>query len=284
MNMDNYKVIFLGGSEYVIPLVDTLNKYFHLEKVIVKNENDPLAKYCKENNISYISANTSDEVENIIKEINPVVGIIADFGLILTQNILNLFPKGVLNIHPSLLPKFRGPTPVQTAILNGQTQTGVTLFQLDEEIDHGPIISQEDFETPENFTSHDLLIALFKLGAKLIEDNLEDYINGDLLPTIQSETEATYTKTFSKQDGFIDLSIINTQSSIVSSLNLKIRAFFPWPGVWTEFDINGNGIKKIIKLLPNNEILVEGKKTMKYKDFINGYEKGEEFLEKLELN
>src|SRR5690606_25239007 len=147
---------------------------------------DPLVEFCKIKNIDFSVVKNSAELEEIISEVKPVAGITADFGMIIPEEILELLPKGILNIHPSLLPELRGPTPAQTALLNGQTKTGVSLFKLDKEIDHGPIIAQEEFEIPQDFTSKDLLTALFKLGANLIENNLEDYINSDLTPEDQN--------------------------------------------------------------------------------------------------
>lgn len=274
------KTIFLGGSSFVIPIVEVLVKYFDLSLVILKNENDPLCEFCLKNNIETKTIKNSEELEELIKLEKPTVGITADFGLIIPEKILEIIPNGILNIHPSLLPKYRGPTPVQTALLNGDSKTGVTLFKLDKEIDHGPIIAEEEFEIPNPYTSFDLLTALFKEGAKLIENNLEDYMNGDLTPINQQDKIATFTKTFSKKDGFI-----NPESPFeLKQLKNMIRAFYPWPGVWTEFDINDSNKKKLIKLLPNNEIQVEGKKPMNYTDFINGYKNGEKLLKKLNLN
>lgn len=274
------KIIFLGGSSFVIPIVEVLIKYFDLSLVVIKNENDPLLSYCKTNNISTLLAKTSDDLEKIILSEKPTVGITADFGLIIPERILEMIPNGILNIHPSLLPKYRGPTPAQTAILNGETKTGVTLFKLDKDIDHGPIIAQEEFEIPNSHTSFDLLTALFKEGSKLIENNLEDYLNGEITPEEQNDKDASFTNTFSKKDGFINLS----ESIKTEKLENMIKAFYPWPGVWTEYDINDNGKNKVIKLLPNNEIQVEGKNPMKYKDFINGYKNGANLLRILKLN
>lgn len=270
-------LIFLGGSTFVIPIVETLNNLFSLSRVIVKKSSDPLIEFCKLNDIPFSVVKNSDELEIIISEIKPVAGITADFGMIIPEKILNLLPQGILNIHPSLLPELRGPTPAQTALLNGQLKTGVTLFKLDKEIDHGPIVAQDEFDIPEEFTSKDLLTALFKLGAKLIEDNLEDYINNDLIPVEQNHKLATYTKMFSKDDGFINLS-----NPPKKNLQNMINAFYPWPSVWTKFKLQDKEV--IIKLLPHKEIQVEGKKPMEYKDFKNGYKNGEELIKKLKLN
>ena len=97
---------------------------------------------------------------------------------------------------------------------------------------------------------------------------------------MQDDSQATFTKMLTKQDGYIDLNNIPTKDK----LDRMIRAYAFWPGVWTKFDINGNGVEKIIKIFPDEIIQVEGKKTMKFKDFINGYKNGSEFLEKLGLS
>ncbi|MDP2638206.1 MAG: methionyl-tRNA formyltransferase, partial [Candidatus Levybacteria bacterium] len=151
-------IVFFGSSKQVIPIIEVLRKNFDLKLVLTTEDpkpnlasqdqvlrSYPVVKYCLENKIPYLSVSTlSDQkVKSQLLSVNCQIAILADFGLIIPQEILNAFPKGIINIHPSVLPKYRGPTPVQTAILNGEKITGVSIIKLDEEIDHGPILGQE---------------------------------------------------------------------------------------------------------------------------------------------
>jgi methionyl-tRNA formyltransferase len=273
------KTIFFGASKYVIPIADVLFKNFDLSLVFTTEKNDgDLIKFCKENNIEYLSVSSLDEkaIEKI-EQIKPDLGVVADFGIIISQEVVSLFPKGILNIHPSLLPLYRGSTPVQGALLNGEKTTGVSLIKIDSEVDHGPILAQEEYEIDTKDNTQTLLDILFKEGALLLDKNLEDYYQEDLIPEDQNDSNATFTKILSKNDGFIDFKSPPTKEKISN----MIRAFYPWPGVWTKAEINGKEV--IVKLLPNDQIQVEGKKPQSFKDFENGYDEGKDILKKLGL-
>lgn len=265
------KTVFFGSSKYVLPVIDVLNKNFGLELVVTteKNNNEPVIAFCKTNNIPHTSVSSKAELESIINHqlltIHFDLGVVADFGVIIPKEILDLFPKGILNIHPSLLPKYRGSTPVQTAILNGDKTTGVTIIKLDEHVDHGPIVAQETEQIDPTDSSQILLEKLFQKGSDLLGKIINDYENGKNELKEQNHKEATYTKILKRDDGYIDISD-NIESKKLAHM---INAYFPWPGVWTQIIINDKLVR--IKFLPNKKIQVEGKKEMSYKDFINGY-------------
>jgi len=263
------KTIFFGGSSFVIPIIDTLKKNF-----VVKNENDPLINYCKLNNINFeVNGHLKYTKERSLEKDTQIfnkdfdLGIVADYGVYIPNDVLSFYKKGILNIHPSLLPKFRGATPVQSAILSNEVKTGVTLIKIDNQIDHGSIISQKEYEIKKDYTSFDLLKKLFTLGALLLEENLTQYFNGDLIPKPQDDSKATFTRVFTKNDGLIDINNLPSKEK----LSAMIKAFYPWPGVWTKV-VLGKPPEKIVKFLPGNQIQVEGKNPMSYKDFLNGYE------------
>lgn len=273
-------VVFFGSSKYVLPIIDVLNKNFGLELVITteKTETEPVIAFCKINKIPYLSVKNKDELKSlIINHKSLSLGVVADFGVIIPKEILNLFPKGILNIHPSLLPKYRGSTPVQTAILNGDKKTGVTIIKLDEHVDHGPIMAQETEQIDPADSSQILLEKLFQKSADLLIKVLNDYESGKTELKEQDHKNSTYTKILKRDDGYIDIS----DSIEINEIERKIRAYFPWPGVWTQIIINDKLVR--IKFLPNKKIQVEGKKEMSYKDFINGYPNGKALLEKLSL-
>ena len=287
-------VVFFGSSKFVIPILEVLRRNFDLSLVLTTENPKTLkvdlalqgealqsyavVEYCVKKKIKYLSVsglsdpNLKLKIENLKLEI----AVLADFGLIIPQQILNVFPMGIINIHPSLLPKYRGPTPVQTAILNGEKITGVSIMKLDKEIDHGPILGQEKEEILDTDTADILYKRLFEKGANLLIKVLPNYIKGSLKPTTQNHKEATFTKTLTRQDGYVDISKIKMQKSKIDRM---IRAYFPWPGVWFKAKINN--VDKIIKLLPFGKIQVEGKKPMSYKDFINGYPEAKQWLGKL---
>src|SRR6185369_8349376 len=109
---------------------------------------------------------------NNIKKLDADVGVVVGYGKILSQEVLDTPRMGMLNIHPSLLPKYRGPSPVQTAILNGETKTGVSIMRVDAEVDHGPILAQTELEIQSEDTAVTLLIKLFKIGTDLLIETL----------------------------------------------------------------------------------------------------------------
>lgn len=257
------KMVFYGGSKYVIPILEVL-KNFDLVHIFTteKNDFDPVIKFCKQNRIPYSSVASKEE----LKPFDANLAVVADFGLIIPNDILNHFPKGMINIHPSLLPKFRGPTPAQSAILNGETKTGVTLIKLDEHVDHGPILASHEESIGQNDTADSLLSKLFKKGANLLKVVLEEVEQGKISEKQQDHASATFTKSLTRQDGFIDFSALPDYSEF----DKKVRAFYPWPGVWTKIEVDKDK-EKIIKFLPGKLVQVEGKNPMSYKDFLNGY-------------
>lgn len=278
------KVVFFGSSKCVIPAIEVLNKDFDLSLIVTteKLSSEPVISFAKANKIHYQSISSTAELLNTrykILNTNAMLGVVADFGIIIPKSLIQAFSKAIINIHPSLLPKHRGPTPVQTAILQGDQKTGVTIIKIDEEVDHGPILYQEEMDIKPDDTSETLLTRIFKKGAFSLSNTISGYIKGSINQTNQIHKNATFTHLLKKQDGYIDLSIVNNRSSIIN-IDRVIRAFYPWPSVWTKYSLGGKEL--LIKLMPNKKIQVEGKKQMSYKDFVNGYKEGEEFLRKLE--
>lgn len=278
---------FLGRSKYVIPIIEVLKNKFNLSFIITseKDPNEPVVKYAIENKIPYFSVSSSSDLTKIINSqasINKIdVCVLANLGLILSNSVLESFKYGVLNIHPSLLPKYRGPTPGQSAIVNGDKLTGVSLIKLDDQIDHGEILAQGKEEVLKDDTCESLLFRLFEKGSKLISGTIQDYINNKIHLEKQDDSKATFTKILTRDSGYFDYA----NSPTKEVLDKMIRAFHPWPGAWTRFILNSDGQEKVIKFLPNHKIQVEGKKPVNYKDFINGYPKnGKELLNKLNLD
>lgn len=162
-----------------------------------------------------------------LAELRPDVGVVAAYGEILRRNVLAIPPLGYLNIHPSLLPRWRGPTPVAGAILAGDAETGVTVMQLDAKMDSGPILAQHREPLAADARADTLTDTLFHIGARLLREALAEYAAGTLIPTPQDDNEVTYTRLLTRADGQIDWA----QSAI--QIERMTRAYDPWPGAFT---------------------------------------------------
>lgn len=158
---------------------------------------------------------------------------VAAYAKIIPKKILEIPKMGAIGVHPSLLPKYRGPTPIQTAILNGEKTAGVTLFLMDEQIDHGPVLAQRAIEGIETMNYEELHDKLAEIGGELLVETLQKYPKGEFTLRPQNESEATYTKKFADEDGFVD---IDKDNPLL--LERKIRALNPETGVWTFQRIN----------------------------------------------
>ncbi len=195
------------------------------------------------------------------------LAILVAYGQIIPKRILEIPKFGFINIHPSLLPKYRGPSPIQTAILDGEEITGVTIIKLDEELDHGPFLAQEKVTIKKTDTHLTLIEKLGAIGSNLLLETLPDYISGKVKLQEQNHAKATTTKKITKEDSKIDL--LNPPNLPV--LDRMIRAYYPWPGVWTRLIVNGSQFT--VKLLPQNVIQLEGKRPLTLTQFKNGYPK-----------
>lgn len=205
------------------------------------------------------------------------LGILVAYGKILPKEILEIPKHGFINIHPSLLPKYHGPSPIQSAILSGDNKTGVSIMLLDEEVDHGPLLAQKEIDIDPVDTHDTLAEKLAREGAKLLLQTLPDYLDGNLKPTPQNHTKATFTEHIQKRDGFIHPQNPPNRKIV----GRMIRAYFPWPTVWTHLRQGSGGQAKLIKFLPGGLIQPEGKRPMTKKEFLNGYPKSKELIEKL---
>ncbi len=156
------------------------------------------------------------------------VGVLAAYGKIVPRAVFDVFPKGIVVVHPSLLPKYRGATPIQSAILAGEDLTGTTLFVMDEKVDHGPVLGSAQVQLMDTDTYSTLADKLAEASAALLVDMLPKYVKGEITPLPQSEGNATYTKKFSGEDGCVDL-----EKDDAVAIWRKVRALNPEPGVWT---------------------------------------------------
>jgi len=221
-----------------------------------------------------------------IKELKPNLVVVASYGKIIPKEILKIPKYGCLNVHASLLPKYRGPSPVQAAILNNDKETGVTIILMDEKIDHGPIVANSKFRIPNpKITYEQLLKEMAELGVKLLIETIPKWISGKIKPKPQNESRASYTKILKREDGKIDW------SEPAEKIERQIRAFYPWPGSFTFLKKDGKILR--VKILEANisrtekknqlsvkcgknylvikKIQPESKKPMSAEDFLRGY-------------
>jgi methionyl-tRNA formyltransferase len=176
-----------------------------------------------------------------LADLSPEVIVVAAFGQLLPQSILNIPPFGCLNVHPSLLPKYRGPSPVVAAILNGDETTGVTIMLMDKGFDTGPILAQQQIAVSPEDTTGTLSAKLAQIGADLLMQTLPLWLSRGLIPQPQDDNLASYSKPITKEEGEIDWHLEAIE------LWRKVRAFQPWPGCYTKWR---NKQLKIIAALP----------------------------------
>ena len=185
------------------------------------------------------------------------LAIVAQYGLIIPKVVLNLFPRGAINVHGSLLPKYRGASPIQMAIVNGEKETGVTIMLMDEKMDHGPILSQAKLKIDTDDTYTTLAHKMAAEGLILLLNTLPEWLNGKIEPREQTHEQATFTKLLTKEDGLIDFNKTNEE------IYNQYRGLTPWPGIWTMWEgkrLKLLEIRKSEKILPAGQIFSENKK------------------------
>lgn len=175
------------------------------------------------------------EAMSQLQEWAPDLIVVAAFGQILRPAVLDLPRFGCINVHGSLLPRWRGAAPIQASVLAGDRETGITIMRMDPGVDTGPILSQRYLPIADDDTGGSLFTRMAPLGAKLLLETLPRYLGGDLIPQPQSEIGVTYAPMLKKEDGILDFS----QPAIM--LERRVRAFHPWPGTW--FEWNGAPLK-----------------------------------------
>jgi len=163
-----------------------------------------------------------------LKEYNADIAVVMAYGRLLPQELLTLFPNGVLNVHPSLLPKWRGPSPVQATIAAGETVSGVTVMKIDEQMDHGPILSQQSINISTDETTTSFMKKVVDVAGPLLKETLKKYVAGFIHPQPQIETNATYCKLLTRQDGKMNW------NDTAAQIDQLVRAHTPWPASWTE--------------------------------------------------
>lgn len=227
----------------------------------------------------YLDALKRAGFEIVFEAKNADLGIIAYYGKIIQKAILELPKYGFLNAHPSLLPRWRGPSPVQAAILAGDKTTGVTIHLATEEADAGDILAQKEVSIAPEDTCLSLTEKLAQEGASLLIPTIKKWLAGEIISQAQDHAKATYTKLLKKSDGLIDW------AKDAEYIERQVRAYHPWPGTFTKMK-NGK-ILKIKKVKVKNGVLKilivqpEGKKEMAWDAFLRGHKDATEITSQL---
>lgn len=216
-----------------------------------------------------LSSLKTTEAHSLVSDLAPDIAVVVTYGKIIPENILNLVPHGFLNVHYSLLPAYRGPSPHQTALWQGERETGVTIFKLNKGLDTGPILIQKRLPIAPNDTAHSLMRKLIPLSLGALLETLPGYILGEKQLKDQDETKATVTRLLSKEDGRI-----NWQQS-VEEIDRQIRALTPWPRAFTE--IAGKRLIIHKAHFEDGKLVIdvvqpEGKTAMRFTDYTRGRE------------
>ncbi len=235
-------IVFFGSSDFVVPVLASLHENGHVVTIvttpdtIVGRKKDltptPVAQAATQFSMrlfKFPSLKTPD-VHASLTELGADCFVVASYGKIIPQAILDIPPLGAINIHPSLLPLYRGPTPIQTALRNGDTQTGVSIIRMDAEVDHGPLLAQTTTDIEPRETFRTLAPRLFTLSIPLLQTTLEQAQQHTLNPQEQDHTHATFTTIITKADGQIQW------QHPAQTIYNQFRAFDPWPGIWTNWD------------------------------------------------
>ncbi len=293
----------MGTPDFAVPVLSRLMDAGH-DVVAVYSQPDrpagrgrklvptPTKRFAEERGIEVRQPNSlrSGAESAGLASLSPEVVVVAAYGLFLPPEALEVPPLGCLNIHPSLLPRYRGPSPVVSAILNGDDETGVTIMKLDEGMDSGPLLAQAKVPIADRETGPELTRRLFDLGADLLVDTLPGWASGDIQAKPQDESCATITTLVKKEHGEIDW------TDDAERIARMVRAYQPWPGTFTHWDgkllkileataiagdarpghivgldDGGVGIGTGDGLLVVNKLQNEGRRPSDARDFVRGY-------------
>ena len=239
----SFKIVFMGTPEFSLPTLEALieNK-FNVVSVYTqpptkskrgqKINVSPIEEFSKKNKINFknpINLNSDEELK-IFKELSPDIVVVVAYGQIIPKNFLNIAKFGFINIHASLLPKWRGAAPIQRAIMNGDKKIGVSIMKIEEKLDSGPVLASKEIELDQNATHGEIEKKLSVMGANLLVENLKRLERGNSKFIGQVHSEATYAKKIDKDETKINWSLDATK------VLAHIHGLSPSPGAWFEYE------------------------------------------------
>mgnify|MGYP001172879861 CR=1 FL=1 len=234
--VNDLKIVFMGTPEFGATILLKMINSDISPFLVVTNPDKPagrgkkiqqsiVADVASKNSINVFKPQTMTELEDKMKEVNPDLIVIASYGKIISKNILDIPKYKTINVHPSLLPQYRGPAPIQYAILNNDKKTGVTIMLVEEEMDSGDILKQKEVVLKDKITYQELSGELALIGGDLLVKTIPDWVSGKIQPKKQGPFP-TYTKILDRFDGRIDW------KDPAEKIERQIRAFSPWPGAY----------------------------------------------------
>ncbi len=231
------KIVYLGSGQFGIDCLNALEQSSQSLQLIVtqpphpagrgrKPNPTPVAHWATTNSIPFVETDdvNTPEVMGKIADYKPDLIVVIAFGQKIGNELINLPPKGAINVHASLLPKYRGAAPINWAIINGETETGISIITLAEKMDAGSILSQSQTDIGPDETAGQLHDRLAQMAAPLLLKTIEQIADGSAIYTEQDHSKATLAPKLKKSDGFIDF------NESAESLARKIHGFWPWPG------------------------------------------------------
>jgi len=249
------KIVYLGSGEFGIDCLNALGQSSHSLELIVtgsahpagrgrKRQPTPVACWAETHSVPSIETedvNAPEVIEKIAASQPQLIVAIA-FGQKIGSDLIKLPPKGAINVHASLLPKYRGAAPVNWAIINGETETGVSIITLAEKMDAGPICAQAETEILADETAGQLQVRLARMAAPLLIETINKIADGSIVYTEQDHSRATLAPKLKKSDGFLDF------NESARSLARKILGFWPWPGASAIYVSKKTGKRKRVTI------------------------------------
>ncbi len=291
----------MGSPDFALPTLSALAREYRVVGVVTQPDRPagrgrelqppPVKLLAAELNLPTIQPQKLKEPEALeqLRAWNPDLIVVAAFGQILKKEVLELPRFGCLNVHASLLPRWRGAAPIQAALLAGDEETGVTIMKMDAGLDAGPTLFKKAVPLSPQDTAGSLFEKLSHLGAQALLEALPDYLAGKLIPQPQDDSQSTYAPMLKKEDGLLDF------SKSAAELERRVRAFHPWPGAWTTWNDSplkilrasaaageqaGAGCRLVVEgkpalqcgqgMLVLEEVQPAGKKPMSGKSFLAG--------------
>lgn len=243
------KIIFIGTAKFAAIILERLASTTNKPFLVISSPDKPVGRkqvltspevisVAQKYKIPTVQPKKISQFKEDLEKLSPDLIIVAAYGQIIPENILSLPQLGSFNIHPSLLPLWRGPSPIQSTILQGDKKTGTTIMKMVKELDAGPILSQEEIELTGQESFSQLHDTLANLSYELLVKTLTNLLSKKFSLTPQEETQATYSQKLEKKDGKIDW------QKPAEVIERQIRAFASWPGSYTYFN-NGKEVKKL---------------------------------------
>ena len=286
------KIIFFGTEDYSLSTLQALvDSGTEIAAVVTKPDapkgrgyrvtQPPVKEFATTHNIPVWQPNKLIEIMDDIRQLQPVAGVLVAYGKIIPQRVIDLFNPGIINLHPSLLPKWRGPSPIEATIANQDTETGISIMQLEAGMDSGPVYIQKTIPLSGNESKLDLYNSLFSLGNQTLINSLPDILSGKLMPTPQDDQQATYCSLLSKE-----MSQLNPETMTSAEANAHVRAHLGFPRSRLQLNDNSLIITKAHvsplaehdlsvkfkdgQFLTVDELIAPSGKTMVTKAYLNG--------------